>query len=175
MTEFKPGDVVSVSHPVYDDGPYRAIVRARRAAGDALEVALDNGGFDILSDAVEQGDVRPLVVIDPEEIPAAKGSLAPTWLRNLAAELQRDPATVSTSLENVLTYLADRIDETNAPPRPDEPTGLGAVVEDENGDRFVRVVSGPSNAYWHCTTSAEGDERWPDIAVSKVLSEGVTE
>lgn len=121
--EWKPGDVATSTHGtvfavdtsaglrwVYDDGSGGA------AAADWNQVP-------------PQG-IRPLVVIDPDEIPAAKGALAPRWLRNLAAELRADPKHVSTSLENVLLFLADKIEEADPPePRPEEPTGLGAVVE----------------------------------------------
>jgi hypothetical protein len=163
MTEFKPGDVVSVSHPVYDDGPYRAIVRARRAAGDALEVALDNGGFDILSDAVEQGDVRPLVVIDPEDR---------EQIERLAEAIDRADYDHGGKYPDV--YQA-ALRSLVSPPRPVEPLGLGAVVEDDISVRWVRVNTATGTAEWRCTEPVPEHRRYADIAVVKVLSEGVTQ
>jgi hypothetical protein len=146
---WKPGDIAMVSYGFEEERMMR-----------------DHSGWFSASTEISDGDhmfdsARPLVVIDPED-------------REQVDRLTRIIfGPLASAAGDVAGYLREFASPT--PPRPDEPTGLGAVVEDADGDRFVRVVSGPSNAYWHCTTNSEGDERWPDIAVVKVLSEGVTE
>lgn len=61
-------------------------------------------------------------------------------------------------------------------PKPDEPTGLGAVVEDTEGDRWVRWTCDPDPEIQPWTAADEGgaDHVWADLAAVKVLSEGVT-
>ena len=58
------------------------------------------------------------------------------------------------------------------PPKPSEPTGLGAVVEDDEGDSIVRVLSGRQSEPWF---GPDGERyEWVDINVVRVLSEGVS-
>jgi hypothetical protein len=69
----------------------------------------------------------------------------------LARELSEDPSTVSTSLENVLRFLADKIDEANpAPPKPDEPEFAGSIVEAScvHDDERVRWFLGFDSNWW---------------------------
>lgn len=42
----------------------------------------------------------------------------------------------------ILRNLADQIEAQTRPPKPDEPMGLGTVVEDAEGHRWVRLHSG---------------------------------
>jgi hypothetical protein len=66
------------------------------------------------------------------------------------------------------------------PPKPEEPTGLGAVVEDDRGVRWVRTEpkNGMTNPWQATLHVAEPDEvrslRWAEVVAVKVLSEGVT-
>jgi hypothetical protein len=69
------------------------------------------------------------------------------------------------------------------PPKPEEPTGLGAVVEDATGRRWVRGSDCPSEgtsespfAVWKKSDAltSTGPASYNEIAVVKVLSEGVT-
>jgi len=66
-----------------------------------------------------------------------------------------------------------------APPRPDEPQGLGAVVEDEQGARWIRVGAqtlDEAPRAWARHGNVGALFAWvtyADIAVTKVLSEGV--
>jgi hypothetical protein len=68
---------------------------------------------------------------------------------------------------------------TPTPPKPDEPMGLGAVVEDAEGYRYVRSYDDEGiERPWHVIDRAAnkplGWWRWDDIAVVRVLSEGVS-
>ena len=60
------------------------------------------------------------------------------------------------------------------PPKPDEPQGLGAVVEDAEGRRWVRVNE-TLRAVWRPVDASTSNSfrNYPDIAAVKVLSEGV--
>jgi hypothetical protein len=107
-------------------------------------------------------DVRPLVVLDIEQ---AYGC----WAE------KRDPALIVARLRNTRSVaalaIADQIEEQTRPSKPEEPTGLGAVVEDEDGSVLVRL--GDSDHPWQVV---EGGSRWhwDAIDVARVVSEGVT-
>jgi hypothetical protein len=61
------------------------------------------------------------------------------------------------------------------PPKPEEPTGLGAVAEAEDGKRWCRDFPGqPGLSAWYCR-SLGARRTWQEIDVTKVLSPGVTE
>ena len=107
-------------------------------------------------------DARPLVVIDPEneadverladEIFAAMSGVEPTFYATQAA----------------LRSLIE-------PPKPDGPTGLGAVVEDANGNRWVSVTNRGADDRWQPNNlrSDKARKGYADIAAVRVLSEGV--
>ena len=62
------------------------------------------------------------------------------------------------------------------PPKPDEPTGLGAVVEDADGVRWTRVE--PAGAFsrnpWYPAVDIElQPEEYAHLSAVRVLSEGV--
>jgi hypothetical protein len=62
------------------------------------------------------------------------------------------------------------------PPKPPEPTGLGAVVRErhsEDGVDWVRVPLASNDERWFCGDTGEWRE-YADIDVVRVLSEGVT-
>lgn len=56
------------------------------------------------------------------------------------------------------------------PPKPEEPTGLGAVVEDTDGSLLVRVPNNPDKP-WSCGGVTRW--AWDDIDPARVLSKGV--
>lgn len=63
------------------------------------------------------------------------------------------------------------------PPKPEEPLGVGALVEDRAGVQWLRVTSGPTRA-WAPLGSVRIFDRWrdyADIAVVRVLEEGHVE
>lgn len=60
------------------------------------------------------------------------------------------------------------------PPKPDEPTGLGAVVEDEDGLLFVRVGVTIGDFHWRSSEPGNSDcFPWRTVKAVRVLSEGV--
>ena len=105
-------------------------------------------------------DVRPLVVIDPEdedEMQRVVDALYAKGSRQFSLHL--DWCEVQAALRSLV-----------APSKPDEPLGLGAVVEDAEGRRWVRAPR-ESRCDWHCQEL--GPTKWSVIAAVKVLSEGV--
>lgn len=111
---------------------------------------VDEEGDDrsVLESAIRtRGDeaVRPLVVIDPRDA---------------------DVFHLSDALATALREFADP-----HPPKPEEPQGLGAVVEDSKGDTWVRIHTGA--VPW--AHAGRFPQRWADIDVVRVLSEGWSE
>lgn len=79
-----------------------------------------------------------------------------------------------------LRRIADQFDAQNPPPKPAEPTGLGAVVEDKAGRTWVRteaVSSDTELSPWCPSWGVHGDDAQPacyaDLDAVRVLSVGV--
>jgi hypothetical protein len=102
---------------------------------------------------------RPLVVIDPEDREQAM-LLYGLYYRNM-------PGPGVDQMQAALREFANP-----KPPKPEEPTGFGAVAEDAEGEWWVRITV-PTGAWWR---NSRGLTRvWRDIDAVRVLSEGVTE
>ena len=74
------------------------------------------------------------------------------------------------------SVLADQIEAQLPKPKPEEPKGLGAVVKDRDGDRWVRVdpdTSDDANGAWESEYSF-ARKTYSAIDVVGILSEGVT-
>jgi hypothetical protein len=93
-------------------------------------------------------DHRPLVVIDPED-------------REQVERL---------TTEYVRTWLGPR--ETTSPESVEEPQGLGAVVEDAEGRRWVRSADDECVNPWNRENGYDSRE-YRDITAVRILSEGV--
>lgn len=151
--EWKPGDVAALS---IGDQEVRGIVNhddTWRIFGHSFYkgIAVDN---DILIQAA-----RPLVVIDPEnghQVGALLDVMRECGWTGLDPDALDD-------MQRVLREFAD-------PPKPEEPKGLGAVIEDENGVLWTRAMK--DDLPW---IEAEGEwSNYTGINVVRVLSEGVT-
>jgi hypothetical protein len=101
---------------------------------------------------------RPLVVIDPEDAEAVERLCASFLMGN-----------EGTSIGNVTDLQAALREFAN--PKPAEPTGLGAVVEDSQGERWVRVA--PFARSWR-SENASALADYALVAAVRVLSVGVT-
>jgi hypothetical protein len=66
--------------------------------------------------------------------------------------------------------VAKQIEAQTKPPKPAEPTGLGAVVEDAAGQQWVRITN-PNQTPW--MRGGSFPRQWRHIDAVKVLSEGV--
>ncbi|WP_155992101.1 hypothetical protein [Nocardioides sp. URHA0032] len=165
MRDWAPGDV--------------AMVRNEWDVWNVAIYSVRPGGFVWsygVSDAVSPptAEARPLVVIDPED----REQVERLWMaQDRAIPLireQQGPAVVGVSLIDALQVgLRWMLNPSDIPalPKLEEPTGLGAVVEDRDGERWVLYTSPMSTAPW-CDGSTSVE--WDDIAVVRVLSEGVT-
>jgi hypothetical protein len=155
--EWKPGDVAMVTaynHPE----PYRAYYCGR----DETWRKCDSTAF-----CVDQPmTLHPLVVIDLPD-----GALAGWPVLIHALKVARE----KTGFRMIFDGLIDQIEAQTAdptPPKPNEPTGLGAVVWDA-GTRWTLAVRIPGSFPW--VGEHGGVRGWNEFSDAvEVLSEGVT-
>lgn len=124
-------------------------------------------------------DARPLVVIDAEdreqvERLARASHDAIHKIGDFDSKTDLSRGVLTELMQAALREFADP-----TPPKPEEPTGLGAVVEDDAGRIYTRYETDAEPQPWW--QSAHGPEHdvvrrfsWEDINVVRVLSEGVT-
>lgn len=157
--EWKQGDVAILS--LVNGSETRALV-------DSFGWSDQSGMSWALEGSRGYTSARPLVVIDPEDR---------EQVERLRASLERMSFSpwacgAATCLTTALREFANP-----TPPKPDEPTGLGAVVEDAKGYRFVRGYEDEGTHPWHIIDPAANHTfawwKWSDIAAVRVLSEGV--
>ena len=116
---------------------------------------------------------RPLVVIDAEDREQVE-RLTDLYERAIPDGLVT-PTASTDALQAALREFANP-----TPPKPDEPTGLGAVVEDADGRRWVRwhcdgdPMHVSKNRPWSGANGVGSDRAYDDINAVRVLSEGVT-
>lgn len=123
---------------------------------------------------------RPLVVIDPEDRDRVE-----RFVVDLEADwgfcgYELDPEVAREPLPDVVEEFQRAFREFANPttPKPNEPTGLGAVVEDAEGLWWVRTCADPY-PWAHAGADEVGDRytdagTYADLSVVRVLSEGVT-
>lgn len=164
--EWKPGDVALVTWTSSYDGEVQTQVRLLVERGMTDMPASERkqawwGRDGYLEAASKDIEARPLVVIDPEDreqVGQLAGLLGENGWRATQAHGLRD------ALRSLIT-----------PPKPKEPTGLGAVVQEAPGAKWVRVARGEYG--WVRTDamlSVREGRRFADIAAVRVLSEGVS-
>ena len=151
--EWKPGDVAMWREDtvVFRDGYGDGRNGARWVGANEGECFVDR-----------DSELRPLVVIDPEDTSGLDR------LRYLLIYSGWVPQKDADALDDILREFANR-----KPPRPDEPTGLGAVVEAIYDNRFVRIDRG--DKAWRRVGDSDPSATcsWGDIDAVRVLSEGV--
>jgi len=111
---------------------------------------------------------RPLVVIDPEDREMAD-RLADLFVDGLPSV---EPSTRGRQIDAMQAALRSLI----APPKPPEPTGMGAVVEDDEGVRYVGLGDhyGGGQLRWKGGRGMTFTS-YADINAVRILSEGVDE
>ena len=153
-----------------DGGPYRhrGAYRGHLVSRDFKpgDVAMVNGSVSVRADHVWHTStgvlsdhnvthVRPLVVIDPEDREQIN-HMQKVWdVWGLPKDLLID------SLQAAFRALA-------APPKPDEPQGKYAEVENSEGMTYYRSPSGE----WHRATD-DFVRPWSHVGAVRILSEGV--
>lgn len=110
---------------------------------------------------------RPVVVIDPEDREQVE-RLADAILTEAAGY----------SIDRAIIVCAFEKFASPTPPKPEEPTGLGAVVRDTEGFYYSRgYTKGESTHQWHVVDPAIRKRmswwKWEDMDVTEVLSPGV--
>lgn len=127
MSTFKPGDVVV--HPEYG----RGIVQ------DSIVGWGAHGGFSMLRGVA--ADLRRLVVIDPDN---------EDDMDRLGDILDNHEWEPKPRLGAFLFGLADALREfaDPKPPKPEEPTGIGAVVNDHQGRAWIRTENRPDMPWY---------------------------
>lgn len=153
--EWQQGDLALVASL---SGAYRLARRGEVQKGAPYWWFIDSNTW------TDSTDARPVVVIDPKDRKAA---------RRLLEVFGRQFTDWTPELDSNVTRLQDalHIIANPTPPKPDEPTGLGAVVEDAEGNDWHRTREGRWIAVDGLRSRACG---WDYIAAVRVLSEGVT-
>ena len=148
------------------DGKWRPAMGGKRWIDDSLVWVFSDGKYRDRDDS----NSRLLVVIDPEDREAVER------LHALYEDLGR--GTDVPDMRDALREYANR-----KPPKPDEPTGLYARVEDAAGRIWVRTALQASvwrresvnSGGFRYLIPQDGCEDYADITAVKVLSPGVTE
>ena len=151
--DWKPGDVAVITSGGNKGrvGLISATVGEETYLPVALPDGEEEGGVAVL--AYGQRSVRPLVAIDPDD------QQDRARFHQMAINYIRGDWTAQESMRGLST-----------PPKPDEPTGLGAVVEDADGGVWIRAAR-IAHA-WHHPMGKWAEYR--DIPAVRVHSEGVT-
>lgn len=113
---------------------------------------------------------RPLVVIDPEDREQVEQLIR---LQDIAFDgSARDPV-IAADVRDMQAALREFADPK--PPRPEEPTGLGAVVEDAAGELWLRSYLPGEDADVLGKPWKNGPvcKNWQIVDAVRVLSEGV--
>lgn len=113
----------------------------------------------------------PLAVIDPES-----SDDLDRLCKALVEKMHTagDVASAANGVRPATVAAALREFANPKPPKPDEPQGLGAVVEDADGVLWIRHDSTPIETHWINTDDChERYRRWDGIDAVRVLSEGV--
>jgi len=175
--EWKPGDVLTnADGAVFFVTATLPVSRAKAEAGAWKEVLYRSGTGLTSVDTDGNGwrvegikDARPLAVIDPEDREQVE-----RLSRYIAAAECGDGMAPLDAVQAALREFADP-----TPPKPAEPTGLGAVVECSDGRVFVvDHVHSDGTPRWYGPDVPGGDAysrpAWSTIPAVKVLSEGVS-
>lgn len=162
--EWKPGDLAMVTirrrRPLRDDPiapkTYTAMLcKYGWQSAESGGLTGDEDEFEITR--------RPLVVIDPED----RAQVALVLSRYHSWKWTAEVAEASiTDMQAALRSLL-------APPKPDEPTGLGAVVEDAEGRRWVRARETTTTAHWKRADGFGQRLAYDKVNAVRVLSLGV--
>lgn len=162
--DWKPGDVALASY----DGEVRVYMYQADFLEKQSRWVSSVGTTSVDFSAADWW--RRLVVIDPEDREQVH-RLADLFCEARWCHVKDgntddcDPLTRSSMRDALAAYA------NPTPPKPKEPTGLGAVVEDADGNVWTRTGKAPSGDW---VTPDGGLDAWLDVPAVRVLSEGVT-
>lgn len=135
----------------------------RRATGWASAVEIDGRRMFHPDRIAAVTDIRPLVVLDPEDTERVQRLVRAFW----------DAQRVDDGDGSDLAYMAEALRSLNHPPKPAEPKGLGAVVEDASGEKWIRCTARLDYAWQIAGAVGSPWVRYAAIDAVRVLSEGV--
>jgi hypothetical protein len=160
MSEYKPGDVAVAM--IHDQAHviFRVDIEGQERWVDRLGLATWPRGREI----------RPLVVIDPEDREQVERLYGLMWSVGTVSH-ERGRLTEAEQREDADDLQAALREFAN--PKPAEPTGLGAVVEDEAGLRWVHYLGRVGWKWCGSGPNHDGVRDYADIDAVRVLSEGV--
>lgn len=152
--EWKPGDVATVRCGMSD---WHTALRVGSAQDTSPDMwVCEHGGGNEASAVTE---AHRLLVLDPDDqsqMESVRDALgAPTGPAGFGWQ-----------------WVASALRRLIPPPPLEEPTGLGAVVEDAKGELWIRREG--DGTVWLHSTGAAFAQHWRHLDVVKVLSEGVT-
>lgn len=156
--EWKPGDVALVRN---EHGIWNVAICTLRSSrhGYWWRYGVAESYAPITAEA------HPLVVIDPEDREQVE-RLVDAYVTEMSVdEHSGDHRGAVLKMQAALREFANP-----KPPKPVEPTGLGAVVEDVDGDRWVRTDD-EGEFWWH--PPSRKSAKWAELRAVRVLSEGV--
>lgn len=124
----------------------------------------------------EPGDVRPLLVLDPDDADQMR-EFADTFYTALSGRTRRDSARDADDMRVAVVTMLPK----PTPVKPAEPTGLGAVIEDADGRLWLRVdwpkpwcLAAPNEREKFRDVIHGSHLPWDRVNAVRVLSEGVT-
>lgn len=174
MSEYTPGSLWVVKAESWSPEPVTAVRYERGWYWlDDSDYFINDGINTPAERPVEV--MRPLVVIDPENREQVE-RLAEAIPDCGDPTNHCDPQqclSLSCWIDRVQTALREFAEPT--PPKPDEPTGLGAVVEDADGVRWLRGHGDPGFYVWTSPGRDALPRTFARIDAVTILSEGVTQ
>lgn len=157
MSTYSPGTVAMVR---VDGEWYRAL---RQEGIDFALWTLSEPALGEMDHYDHQGqvaEVRPLLVLDPEDRSALNDIVQ-------RMEVHTPGSLITPTTDKLQAALRSLLPSA----KPEEPKGLGAVVEDSEGECWAhRADDG-----WACLTSSYMPRAWSGIDAVRVLSEGIGE
>lgn len=168
--EWKPGDVAMVTARWIRTDDHSERYAVRRPDGWWSRAGVRVGDWEVSA-------VRPLVVIDPEDREQVERLVGGLMNVNFWSVIPAEAEGITHRTGQMQAALREFADPR--PPKLEEPTDLGAVVEDEEGVLWVRAGDshgGRLSDNWRRVVT-QGDDgwwsEWRNIAAVRVLSEGV--
>lgn len=114
-----------------------------------------------------------LVLIDPddrEQVERLATIVDEWWSHAPYSDMRKDgDLTTTTAMQAALREFANP-----TPPKPDEPTGLGAVVEDSTGVQWIRCARRMDYAWQIAGADGSPWVRYDEIAAVTVLNGGAS-
>lgn len=164
MTTYKPGTVARFVGDHFDGIVFR--FRDLSTGLEEWQSATEGCAYPT------PDQLRPLVVLD-----LPHPDLAAKVMRQVAGFI-REHHGCAVEDSTYADMIADQIEQQTRPPKPAEPTGLGAVVEDSHGKRWTRYDCQGDPQPWWCDGAGpdipvERRFSYDDIDAVRVLSEGV--